>query len=1216
MLGDRILILDGAMGTAIQSYELGESDYRGDLFSDHPGELVGCNDLLSLTQPGIVEEIHKGHLEAGADILKTNTFNANPISLSDYDLVDRTHEMNVAAAQLAGRVASAFTAKTPDRPRFVAGAIGPTNVTLSMSPDVSDPAYRKADFDGMVEAYARQVAGLVEGGADLLLVETSFDTLTLKAGLFAIQQVFDDRGVRLPVMASVTIADQSGRTLSGQTVEAFWISISHAGLLSVGINCALGAEEMRPYVQALSDAADVYVSCHPNAGLPNEFGEYVESPEHMAGVLGAFAREGWLNLVGGCCGTTPDHIRAVASTVRDAAPRRPAKRAPFPCFSGLEPLAIRPDSTFTMVGERTNVAGSPRFARRIRKGDFEGAVEIARQQVEGGANLIDVNMDEALLDSEGAMGRFLRLIASEPEIARVPVMIDSSDFTVIEAGLKCIQGKGVVNSISLKEGEEPFKAQARTIKRYGAGVVVMAFDEEGQATTVSHKVAIAERVYRILTQEVGMAPSDLVFDPNILTVATGMEEHNAYAVDFIEAVRQIKERCPGMMVSGGVSNISFSFRGNNTVREAMHAAFLYHAIGAGMDMGIVNAGQLTVYSDIPEDLRQLVEDVLYNRRADATERLVTYAEFADKERSVKEREESWRQTRVEERLGYALLNGRSEHIAGDVGEALETYGPLEIIEGPLMDAMNVVGDLFGEGKMFLPQVVKSARVMKQAVAHLEPLMELDRGKGTGARDKILMATVKGDVHDIGKNIVGVVLSCNGYEVIDLGVMVPADKILAAAREAEVDIVGLSGLITPSLNEMVHVAREMEREDFRVPLLIGGATTSRRHTAVKIAPAYSGPTLHVKDASRATGVVSVLRRPGEGETLVQKNRDEQNRTRAEYEGGARKRPIIPHSEALERRLQVEWDSALIARPRFTGARLLKDFPLQEIVPYIDWGPLFHVWELRGSFPKLLDDPEGGAEARKVYDDARSLLQQIVDERWLHAEAAYGLFPANSDGDDLVVYGGGTRAEERLRLCTLRQQQETQKGECLALADFLAPRETGLDDHLGAFALTCGLGVEEHVGRFDAEHDDYSAIMLQALADRLAEAFAELLHQEVREAWGYGKDEALTVEDLVRERYRGIRPAPGYPACPDHTEKRPLFDLLEVEARTPIRLTESFAMMPPASICGLYFAHPQSRYFSLGKIGRDQVVDYAGRKGMTVPEVERWMAPNLGYEPGVE
>ena len=1217
MLDDRILILDGAMGTAIQSYGLGESDYRGELFTEHPGDLLGCNDLLSLTQQGIVEEIHAGHLEAGADLLKTNTFNANPISLSDYGLEDLAHDLNVAAARLAGRAARAFTAKTPDRPRFVAGAIGPTNVTLSMSPDVSDPAYRKADFDGMVEAYTRQVAGLVEGGVDLLLVETSFDTLTLKAGLYAIERYLDDNGLRLPVMASVTIADQSGRTLSGQTVEAFWISISHARLLSVGINCALGAEEMRPYVEALSHAADVYVSCHPNAGLPDEFGEYVESPEHMAGVLGSFAREGWLNLVGGCCGTTPDHIRAVAEAVRGVSPRRPSERALFSCFSGLEPLAIRPDSTFTMVGERTNVAGSPRFARRIRKGDYEGAVEIARQQVEGGANLIDVNMDEALLDSKAAMVRFLRLIAAEPEIARVPVMIDSSDFEVIEAGLKCVQGKGIVNSISLKEGEETFRAQARTIKGYGAGVVVMAFDEEGQATTVARKVEIAERAYRILTQEVEMAPSDLVFDPNILTVATGMEEHNAYAINFIEATRRIKERCPGMMVSGGVSNISFSFRGNNTVREAMHAAFLYRAIGAGMDMGIVNAGQLTVYTDIPEDLRQLVEDVLYNRRPDATERLVTYAEFAEQDRSVKEREESWREGTVEERLGYALLNGRLDHLAEDVDEALEAYSPLEIIEGPMMDGMNVVGDLFGEGKMFLPQVVKSARVMKQAVAQLEPLMEKEKAEGgRDSRGKILLATVKGDVHDIGKNIVGVVLACNGYEVIDLGVMVPAEKILGTARNEEVDIIGLSGLITPSLEEMVRVGRELAREGFGQPLLIGGATTSRRHTAVKIAPAYTGATIHVKDASRAAGVVAALMRPEQKGAFVNENREEQARTRAEYEGGARRRAIIPYGDARERRLRVEWDAGQIARPQNTGGRILKDFPLQDIVPYIDWGPLFHVWELRGSFPKLLDDPERGEEARKVFDDAQSLLQRVVDGKWLHAEAAYGLFPANSDGDDLIVYGDETRDEERTRFRTLRQQQETQKKECLALADFLAPRETGLDDYLGAFALTCGLGAEGHVDRFEAAHDDYNAIMLQALADRLAEAFAELLHKRVREAWAYGKDEALTVEDLVRERYRGIRPAPGYPACPDHTEKRPLFDLLEVEAKTPIRLTENFAMIPPASICGLYFAHPQSRYFSLGKIGRDQVVDYGGRKGMTTAEAERWLAPNLGYEPGAE
>ncbi len=948
LLADRILIMDGAMGTMIQSYDLDEAAFRGDAFVDHPGDLRGCNDLLSLTQPRIVEEIHRGFLEAGADIIETNTFSSTLISLADYGLQDRVYDINLAAARAARRAADAFVRRTPDKPRFVAGALGPTNITLSLSPDVEDPAYRTMTFDEVVAAYYEQVGGLLAGGVDLLLAETAFDTLVMKAALFAIEEYFEDHGTRVPVMASVTVPDRSGRTLSGQTVEAFWLSISHANLLSVGINCSLGGEEMRPYLEALAQVAPVYVSCYPNAGLPNEFGEYDESPDHTAGILADFASEGWLNMVGGCCGTTPDHIRAIGDAVRDEAPRMPSGPPAFSRYSGLEPLEIYPDSTFIMIGERTNITGSPRFARLIKKGDFEGAVEVARQQVEGGANLIDVNMDEGLLDSKEAMARFLKLIAAEPDIARVPVVVDSSDFEVIEAGLKCVQGKGVVNSISLKEGEEAFKAQARKVRRYGAAVVIMAFDEEGQATTVERKAHIAERAYGILTGEVGMDPTDLIFDPNILTVATGIEEHNDYAANFIEAIRRIKQRCPGMKVSGGVSNLSFSFRGNNYVREAMHAAFLYHAIQAGMDMGIVNAGQLMVYEEIPKDLLELVEDVLFNRRSDATERLVVFAESAGMEGKRREKDEAWRQGTVEARMGYALLNGQSEYLIEDLEKALERYAPLELIEGPLMDGMNVVGDLFGAGKMFLPQVVKTARVMKQAVAYLQPLMEQGAARA-GARGKILLATVKGDVHDIGKNIVGVVLGCNNYEVIDLGVMAPAEVILERAREEGVDMVGLSGLITPSLNEMVHVAREMERTGFAVPLLIGGATTSRKHTAVKIAPAYSKGALHVKDASRATGVVGALLNPKQKEALLRKNREEQARAQAAFEDGTDRKALVSYPEAREKRVDIPWAPEQISKPEFTGVRLLKDVSMDEIVPYIDGGRFSMCGRCGGAIP---------------------------------------------------------------------------------------------------------------------------------------------------------------------------------------------------------------------------------------------------------------------------
>ena len=1213
LLDDRILILDGAMGTSIQAHGLDEDAYRGDVFGGHPKDLKGCNDLLSITQPQLIEDIHRGFLEAGADIIETNTFNANPISLADYDLQDRVYDINVAAARVARRAADAISGQTPDKPRFVAGAIGPTSTTLSLSPDVNDPGTRTKTFDEVAAGYRTQVKGLMAGGVDLLLAETVFDTLTLKAGLFAIQQVFEDHGVRIPVMVSVTITDRSGRTLSGQTVEAFWASVADYELLSVGINCALGAVEMRPFVEELAQIAHIYVSCYPNAGLPNAFGEYDESPDHMAGLLRAFAEEGWLNIVGGCCGTTPDHIRAIQEAVGGKTPRKPPPPFELSRYSGLEPLVVRPESRLIMVGERTNISGSPRFRALIKDQDYEGAVEVARNQVDGGANIIDVNLDEGLLNSKEEMVRFLNRIASEPDIARVPVMVDSSDFEVIEAGLQCVQGKGIVNSLSLKEGEEAFKARARRVRRYGAAVVVMAFDEEGQATTVEHKVRIAERAYHILTKEVGMDPSDIIFDPNILTVATGMEEHNDYALNYFEAIREIKARLPRLKVSGGVSNISFSFRGNNYVREAIHAAFLYHAIQAGMDMAIVNAGQLMVYEEIPEDLRALVEDVLLNRREDATERLIAFAEWTNRRGTSRETDSAWRQGTVEERLGHALMKGRSEYLIQDIEEALQTYTPLEIIEGPLMDGMNVVGDLFGAGKMFLPQVVKTARVMKQAVAHLQPMMEQDKGAASGARGRIVVATVKGDVHDIGKNIVGVVLQCNNYEVIDLGVMVPAEKILETAREAGADMIGLSGLITPSLNEMVHVAREMEREGFTVPLLIGGATTSHRHTAVKIAPCYSGPSIYVKDASRASSTVGRLQSPGQRSEYVRENEERQSRARADYADGGPRRPLIPYAEARSKRTPIEWAPDQISRPGFTGVRLLKDCPLEEIVPYIDWGPFFHVWEMPGGYPRILDDPKKGKEARKLFEDARQLLQRIVGEKWLRATAAYGFYRAYSDGDDLVALADGATSTGGARFHTLRQQQKKgSDGPYYALADFVAPGESGLDDFLGAFALTCGLGVEERAKRFEEAHDQYAAIMLKALADRLAEAFAEMLHKVVREEWGFGRGEDLSIEDLHRERYRGIRPAPGYPACPDHTEKRQLFDLLQAEENTGVRLTETYAMSPPASICGLYFAHPESRYFAVGKIGRDQVEDYAVRKGMTVGEVERWLAPSLGYE----
>ncbi len=1213
----RIVIIDGAMGTMIQTHKLDEAAFRGKQFAAHAHDLKGCNDLLCITQPEIVAGIHRQFLEAGADIIETNTFNSTSISMADYKLESLAYDLNLAGARVARRAVEAVMQQTPDRPRFVAGAIGPTNRTASMSPDVNNAAFRAVTYDQLVEAYTDQVRGLMDGGVDLLLCETVFDTLNLKAALFAIDQYFERTGRRVPVMVSVTITDRSGRTLSGQTVEAFWNSISHMPLFSVGINCALGAKEMRPYIEELARIAPVPISCYPNAGLPNAFGGFDETPQIMGGDLRDFASQGWVNIVGGCCGTTPDHIRAIAEAVRGCPPHVPPKPEPYTRLSGLEPLTIRPDMNFVNIGERTNVTGSPKFAKLILAGQYEEALGVARQQVEGGAQIIDVNVDEGMLDSKAVMEKFLHLVASEPEIARVPIMIDSSNWSVLEAGLKCVQGKTVVNSISLKEGEEPFLRQARLIRRYGAAVVVMAFDEAGQADTLDRKVEICTRAYKLLTEQAGFPPQDIIFDPNILTVATGIEEHNAYAVNFIEATRRIKATLPHCKVSGGVSNISFSFRGNNVVREAMHAAFLYHAIKAGLDMGIVNAGQLAVYEEVPKDLLELVEDVLLNRRPDATERLVAFAESVKQRGKTAAEEDAWRKGTVEERLAHALVKGIVDYIEADVEEARQRYErPLHVIEGPLMAGMNVVGDLFGAGKMFLPQVVKSARVMKKAVAYLLPFMEAEKQKlgNYQAQGKVLLATVKGDVHDIGKNIVGVVLGCNGYEVTDLGVMVPCEKILKTARELDADMIGLSGLITPSLDEMVHVAGEMAREGFQVPLLIGGATTSKAHTAVKIAPAYPQPVVHVLDASRAVGVVSQLISRDQRTVFVEKTRQEQDQIREAHRTKTTK-PLLTLEQARARKPQFDWRTVDIPKPSFLGAKTLEAFPLEQLVPFIDWSPFFHTWELRGHYPQILDDTTVGPKAKELFADAQRLLKEIVAGKLLTAKGVYGFFPANAAGDDIEVYEDDSRRIVRTVFHTLRQQSKKPADQPnLALADYLAPTAEGRADYLGAFAVTTGIGLDGLCARFEKDHDDYHSIMAKALADRLAEAFAECLHQQVRKEWGYGRDERLSNEDLIKERYRGIRPAPGYPACPDHTEKRLLFDLLEVKRQAGIVLTESYAMMPASSVSGLYFAHSDARYFAVGKIGRDQVEDYATRKGMAMRDVEKWLGPNLGYEPG--
>jgi 5-methyltetrahydrofolate--homocysteine methyltransferase len=1212
----RILVIDGAMGTLLQARDLSEDDYRGERLRGSAREVKGDHELLNLSRPDVVEVAHRQYLAAGADIIETNTFNANRLSQADYGTEALVHDINVAAARAARKAADAAMAEEPGRACWVAGALGPTNKTASLSRDVNDPGARAVSFDALEQAYREQALGLLEGGVDVLLVETAFDTLNAKAALFAIGRAFEQLRMRRPVMASVTITDLSGRNLSGQTVEAFWISVQHAPLVSVGINCALGPREMRPHIEELSRLAPVFVSAYPNAGLPNAFGGFDETPESMAGHLGEWARAGFLNVVGGCCGTTPAHIRAIAEAVHGVRPRARPEVPRLTRLSGLDPLVIRPDSNFVNVGERTNVTGSPKFATLVRAGKYAEAVAVARQQVEGGAQIVDVNMDEGLLDSALAMKTFLNLLAAEPDIARVPVMIDSSDWAVIETGLRCLQGKGVVNSISLKEGEQVFKDHARRVRAYGAGVVVMAFDEEGQAASVDRRVEILSRAYRILTEEVGFPPEDVIFDPNVLTVGTGIEEHAEYGVAFIEATRRLKAAFPLAKVSGGISNVSFSFRGMNPVREAMHAAFLYHAIKAGLDMGIVNAGQLAVYEEIPKDLLERVEDVLLNRRSDATERLVAFAQTVKGQEKGPVAEDAWRKGTVEERLSHALVRGIDEFVVADTEEARQKYGrPLAVIEGPLMAGMNVVGDLFGSGKMFLPQVVKSARVMKKSVAYLTPFLEAEKAaSGARAEAKIVVATVKGDVHDIGKNIVGVVLGCNNYDVIDLGVMVSADRILAAAREAEAGLVGLSGLITPSLEEMVHVAREMERQGFSVPLLIGGATTSRAHTAVRIAPVYRGPVVHVLDASRAVGVVGRLKSETERARLDAENRREQERLRREHEARRSEKPLLPLEEARRRRTPIDWSGYEPPPPAFQGVRLVDPVPLADIVPYVDWTPFFAVWELRGTYPRIFDNPEWGERAREVFKDAQEMLPRLLGEGGLCGRAAYAFFPASSVGDDVEVYADESRQGLLGTLHTLRQQAD--KGEAepdQALADFVAPRESGLGDWLGVFAVTAGIGAEELVRRHESEHDDYAAIMVKALADRLAEALAEWLHQRARRDWGYGREESLSMGELIKERYRGIRPAPGYPSCPDHTEKRLLFDLLGGEQRLGMRLTESFAMLPAASVCGFYFSHPQARYFALGKIEKDQVLDYHRRKGMDLRTVERWLAPHLNYEP---
>ncbi|QQL49029.1 methionine synthase [Mucilaginibacter ginkgonis] len=1218
-LEKRILVIDGAMGTMIQRYDLTEADFRAERFKDHPSDLKGNNDLLNLTRPDVIKAIHTEYLTAGADIIETNTFSTQRISLADYHMEDLAYELSYEGARIARQAVDEWMEKHPGVAKFVAGAVGPTNRTASLSPDVNDPGYRAVTFDDLAGAYYEQIRGLVDGGSDVLLIETIFDTLNAKAALFAANRYAEESGKKLPLMISGTITDASGRTLSGQTVEAFWNSVQHANLLSVGLNCALGAKDMRPHIEELSEKADVFVSAYPNAGLPNEFGGYDEMPHETAHLVDDFLKSGFVNIVGGCCGTTPDHIRCIAEKARQTQPRKKPVAEPHMRLSGLESVTVTPESIYVNVGERTNITGSPKFSKLILSENYEEALTVARQQVEGGAQVIDINMDEGMIDSEAVMVKFLNLIASEPDIAKLPIMVDSSKWSVIEAGLKCLQGKGIVNSISLKEGEEKFKEYARKILCYGAATVVMAFDEQGQADSYNRRIEICKRSYDILVNEIGFPPQDIIFDPNILTVATGLEEHNNYAVDFINATRWIKENLPYAKVSGGVSNISFSFRGNNTVREAMHSAFLYHAIKAGMDMGIVNAGMLEVYEEIEPELLKKVEDVLLNRHPEATERLVEYADTIKSKGKEIVRDEAWRNEPVESRLSHALVKGIIEYLDADVEEARQKYArPLEVIEGPLMDGMNIVGDLFGAGKMFLPQVVKSARVMKKAVAYLLPFIEEEKLKnphagGKSTAGKILLATVKGDVHDIGKNIVGVVLACNNFEVIDLGVMVPAQRILDEAKKQEVDIIGLSGLITPSLDEMVHFAKEMERENMNIPLIVGGATTSRIHAAVKIAPNYSGAAIHVLDASRSVTVCSSLMNAEQRQPYIKSVKLEYDKAREAHANKRNDKRFASIEEAREQKFKINLNSAIAPKPSFLGTKTFASYPLEELIDYIDWTPFFHTWELRGSYPKIFNDPYVGAEAKKLYDDAQVLLNRIVKEKLLHANGVIGFWPANSAGDDIELYTDENRTQLLSRIHTLRQQGEKVKGEpYYALADFIAPKQSGVADYFGGFAVTTGIGCDELVAEFEADHDDYNSILAKALADRLAEAFAEKMHELVRrEYWGYAKDETLDNLQLIKEEYQGIRPAPGYPACPDHTEKTTLFDLLKAEDEAHMYLTESLAMMPAASVSGFYFAHPQSRYFGLGKIGKDQVDDYAKRKEMSIDTVERWLGPNLNY-----
>ena len=1225
-LAKRILIIDGAMGTMIQAHQLKEDDFRGERFKNHSCDVRGNNDLLSITQPKIIKEIHEAYLKAGADIIETNTFSAQAISMADYQMEDIIYELNFESARLAKEATEKYNKKTPNKPRYVAGAIGPTNRTLSLSPDVNDPGFRAITFDMLANAYYEQVRGLVDGGSDVLLIETIFDTLNAKAAIIAIKRYERElkeagklaQNQQLEIMISGTITDNSGRTLSGQTVEAFLNSVAHANALSIGLNCALGAKDMRPHIEELSAKSPCFVSAYPNAGLPNAFGAYDEKAHETADLLEDFISSGFVNIVGGCCGTTPAHIAAIVEKAANAKPRIPAKPEPYLRLSGLEALTYSPDSLFMNIGERTNITGSPRFSKLILSGDYEGALSVARQQVEGGAQIIDVNMDEGMLNSEEAMVKFLNLMASEPDITKLPVMIDSSRWSVIIEGLKCLQGKGIVNSISLKEGEKEFIARARQVMDYGAAVIVMAFDETGQAANFERRIEICERSYKILTG-IGFPPQDIIFDPNILTVGTGLEEHNNYAVDFIKATKWIKENLPHAKVSGGVSNISFSFRGNNVVREAMHSSFLFHAIKAGLDMGIVNAGMLGVYEEIEPNLLEMVEDVLFNRREDSTERLVDFAETIKSKGKVIVKDEEWRKTGVAERLSHSLVKGIIDYLDEDVEEARLAYPKaIEVIEGPLMDGMNVVGDLFGSGKMFLPQVVKSARVMKKAVAYLLPFIEAEKDINSSEatqqhNGRVIMATVKGDVHDIGKNIVAVVLACNNFDVVDLGVMVPHQKIIDEAIRLDADIIGLSGLITPSLDEMVHFSKEAERQGLKIPILIGGATTSRLHTAVKITPNYSSAVVHVLDASRSVGVCSSLLNKENGADYAKTVREDYDRTRETHLSKRSVKSYLSIADARAKQYKIDWEGYIPPKPAFFGKKTIVDFPLEELLPYIDWTPFFHTWELRGSYPRILTDDKIGVEATKVFNDAQEMLKEIIKNKSLQANAVIGFWPANSVGDDIELYSDENRDKVFTRIHTLRQQSEKAKEQpYYALSDFIAPKETGIADYWGGFAVTSGLGCDELVAEYVKNHDDYSSIMVKGLADRLAEAFAEKMHELVRkEYWGYAKEEKLSNTELIREKYVGIRPAPGYPACPDHTEKRTLFNLLNAEKEIGLSLTESFAMYPTAAVSGFYFSHPESRYFGLGKIAKDQVEDYALRKEQSLEEIEKWLSPNLGY-----